>query len=278
MTMAGHLPASNITPPVPQGECDKHDDHKDEDNVHEDEDDDHEDEYNDHEDNYHEDEDDHDSGCSNSSDNSLGCGGNNDDSNDDGAVAGMVGDTDTDGNNGDAGGSVGCYVSARKWTLTLGNDTTSAIYRHGLVGSVSRNSLERRLKAREYLYKWYLGKTRITILGSPPFETRDPCELIPSSPSWAVDAYPLGLVYHRVFLYHNKRVTKPYGYIYIVDHPSWRTIVPLDEPPVNIPQEEDLHAFIALNGDLAPHPAEYTDAITNRLFYRPFRIAASTEA
>ncbi|KAH8989586.1 hypothetical protein EDB86DRAFT_3080856 [Lactarius hatsudake] len=96
--------------------------------------------------------------------------------------------------------------------------------------------------------------------------------------SWAVDIYPLGTVYHRVFLYHNERVTKPYGYIYIVDHPSWRTIVPLDEPPANVPQEEDLHAFIALNGDLAPHPAEYPDTISNRLFYRPFRIAASNEA
>ncbi|KAH9005408.1 hypothetical protein EDB86DRAFT_3071106 [Lactarius hatsudake] len=139
-----------------------------------------------------------------------------------------------------------CYVLARKWTLTLGDDTTSAVYRHGLIGSVSR--------------------------------TRDPRELIPSSPPWAVDVYPLGSVYHRVFLYHNERVAKPYGYIYIVDHPSWRTIVPLDEPPINVPQEEDLHAFIALNGDLAPHPAEYPDSITNRLFYRPLRIAASTEA
>ncbi|KAH8992139.1 hypothetical protein EDB86DRAFT_3079408 [Lactarius hatsudake] len=115
-------------------------------------------------------------------------------------------------------------------------------------------------------------------LTQPPSWTRDPRELIPSSPSWAVDVYPIGSVYHRVFLYHNERVAKPYGYIYIVDHPSWRTIVPLDEPPVDVPQEEDLHAFIALNGDLAPHPAEYPDSITNRLFYKSFRIAVSTEA
>ncbi|KAH8977776.1 Hsp70 protein-domain-containing protein [Lactarius hatsudake] len=92
-------------------------------------------------------------------------------------------------------------------------------------------------------------------------KTRDPHELIPSSPSWAVDTYPLGAVYHRVFLYHNERVAKPYGYIYIVDHPSWRTIVPLDEPPTDVPQEEDLHTFIALNGDLAPHPAEQTSVV-----------------
>ncbi|KAH8977270.1 hypothetical protein EDB86DRAFT_3092680 [Lactarius hatsudake] len=158
-------------------------------------------------------------------------------------------DTDNDGNqvdDDDVAEGDGCYVSAWKWTLTLGDDTTSAIYRHGLIGSVS--------------------------------QTRDPHELIPSSPSWAVDVYPLGAVYHRVFLYHNERVAKPYGYIYIVDHPTWRTIVPLDEPPTDVPQEEDLHAFIALNGDLAPHPAEYPDSITNCLFYKSFRIAASSEA
>ncbi|KAH8977964.1 hypothetical protein EDB86DRAFT_2837167 [Lactarius hatsudake] len=118
----------------------------------------------------------------------------------------------------------------------------------------------------------------LSLPDSPPCETRDPRELIPSSPSWAVDEYPVGSQYHQVFLYHNERVAKPYGYIYIVDHPSWRTIVPVEDPPANVPQAEDLHAFIALNGDLAPHPAEYSDAITNRLFYRPLRIAATNEA
>ncbi|KAH8980911.1 hypothetical protein EDB86DRAFT_2835095 [Lactarius hatsudake] len=71
---------------------------------------------------------------------------------------------------------------------------------------------------------------------------------------------------------------RPYGYIFIIDHPSWTSITALDEAPAGIPQAKDLHAFITLNGDLAPHPAEYTDAITNRLFYRPFRIAATNEA
>ncbi|KAH8977661.1 hypothetical protein EDB86DRAFT_2837508 [Lactarius hatsudake] len=123
-----------------------------------------------------------------------------------------------------------------------------------------------------------LGFALLTLLGSPPFETRDPRELIPSSPSRAVDTYPVGSQYHQVFLYHNERVARPYGYIYIVDHPSWRTVVPVEDPPVDVPQAEDLHAFIALNGDLAPHPAEYTNAITNRLFYRPLRIAAINEA
>ncbi|KAH8978405.1 hypothetical protein EDB86DRAFT_3090698 [Lactarius hatsudake] len=113
------------------------------------------------------------------------------------------------------------------------------------------------------------GESRVDVCEEQPYGaiTRDPHELIPSSPSWAVDTYPLGSVYHRVFLYHNERVGHPYGYIYIIDHPTWRTIVPLDEHPANVPQEEDLHMFIALNGDLAPHPAEYTDSITNRLFY-----------
>ncbi|KAH9007178.1 hypothetical protein EDB86DRAFT_3069846 [Lactarius hatsudake] len=100
---------------------------------------------------------------------------------------------------------------------------------------------------------------------APLTPTRDPRELILSSPPWAVDTYPVGLIYHRVFLYHNKQVAKPYGYIYIVDHPMWRTIVPVEDPPANVPQADDLHAFITLNGDLAPHPAEYPDAITNRL-------------
>ncbi|KAH8979220.1 hypothetical protein EDB86DRAFT_2836069 [Lactarius hatsudake] len=71
---------------------------------------------------------------------------------------------------------------------------------------------------------------------------------------------------------------RPYGYIYVVDHPSWTSVTALDNTPIGIPQVEDLHAFIALNGDLAPHPAEYTNTITNRLFYRPLRIAASSEA
>ncbi|KAH8984698.1 hypothetical protein EDB86DRAFT_2833429 [Lactarius hatsudake] len=159
-----------------------------------------------------------------------------------------------------------CYVLAWKWTLTLGDDTTSAVYCHGLVGSVSQYSLEQHLKAREYLYK------------ALPLETRDPHELIPSSPSWAVDTYPSGSVYHHVFLYLNEHVGRPYGYIYIVDHPTWTTIVALNKPPADIPQEEDLHTFIALNEDLAPHPAEYTNAITNRLFYRPFRITALNKA
>ncbi|KAH8978196.1 hypothetical protein EDB86DRAFT_2836977 [Lactarius hatsudake] len=96
---------------------------------------------------------------------------------------------------------------------------------------------------------------------------KDPHELIPSSPLWAVDMYPLGSVYHRTFLYHNEHVGRPYGYIFIIDHPTWTAITALNEAPVGIPQAEDIHAFIALNGDLAPHPAEYTDTITNRLFY-----------
>ncbi|KAH8996077.1 hypothetical protein EDB86DRAFT_3077183 [Lactarius hatsudake] len=93
-----------------------------------------------------------------------------------------------------------------------------------------------------------------------------------------MDTYPPGSVYHQAFLYHNERVGRPYGYIFIVNHPTWTSITALDEPPVSIPQAEDIRTFIALNGDLAPHPAEYPDAITNRLFYRSFRIAASTEA
>ncbi|KAH8979508.1 hypothetical protein EDB86DRAFT_3140335 [Lactarius hatsudake] len=36
----------------------------------------------------------------------------------------------------------------------------------------------------------------------------------------------------------------------------WTSITALDEPPVGIPQEEDIHTFITLNGDLAPRPAE----------------------
>ncbi|KAH8980621.1 hypothetical protein EDB86DRAFT_2835234 [Lactarius hatsudake] len=111
-----------------------------------------------------------------------------------------------------------------------------------------------------------------------PLETRDPRELILSSPPWAVDTYPLGSVYHCTFLYHNEQVGQPYGCIFVVDHPTWTSITALDKPPVGIPQTEDLHTFITLNRDLAPHPAEYPDAITNRLFYQPFRIAASNEA
>ncbi|KAH9000025.1 hypothetical protein EDB86DRAFT_2828078 [Lactarius hatsudake] len=116
------------------------------------------------------------------------------------------------------------------WTLTLGNDTMSATYRHGLMGSVSRDSLERRLKAHEYLYK----------------------------------ALPL--------------LRRPYGYIYIVDHPTWTSIVPVEDPPIGVPQAEDIHGFIALNRDLVPHPAEYPDAPSNRLWFKSYRIAATNEA
>ncbi|KAH8987740.1 hypothetical protein EDB86DRAFT_3081925 [Lactarius hatsudake] len=122
----------------------------------------------------------------------------------------------------------------------------SAAYRHGLVGSVS--------------------------------QTRDPRELIPSSPSWAVDAYPAGTILHKTFLYYNERVGRPYGYIYILDHPTWTSIVPVEDPPVGIPQLEDIHGYIALDGSLVPHPAEYPDAPSNRLWFKSYRIAATNEA
>ncbi|KAH8978931.1 hypothetical protein EDB86DRAFT_2836300 [Lactarius hatsudake] len=147
---------------------------------------------------------------------------------------------------GEMSSSLQCYILAQKWTLTLGDDTTSAVYHHGLMRSVSQYSLEQRLKAR-----------------LSPFKPGIPVSLsqVPLCGQWT----------HIL-------QGRPYSYIFIVDHPTWTSITALDEPPVGIPQLEDIHAFIALNGDLAPHPAEYPDAITNRLFYRPFRITTSLEA
>ncbi|KAH8986995.1 hypothetical protein EDB86DRAFT_2832524 [Lactarius hatsudake] len=100
----------------------------------------------------------------------------------------------------------------------------------------------------------------------------------PKFPSWTVDIYPLGSICHKTYLYYNERVGRPYGYIYIVDHPSWTSIVPVEDPPIGVPQHEDIHGFIALNGDLVPHPAEYPDAPSNRLWFKSYRIAATNEA
>ncbi|KAH8981955.1 hypothetical protein EDB86DRAFT_2834655 [Lactarius hatsudake] len=71
---------------------------------------------------------------------------------------------------------------------------------------------------------------------------------------------------------------RPYGYIYILDHPSWTSLVPIEDPPVGIPQLEDIHGFIAIDGSLVPHPAEYYDAPSNRLWFKSYRIAATNEA
>ncbi|KAH8979678.1 hypothetical protein EDB86DRAFT_3088650 [Lactarius hatsudake] len=116
------------------------------------------------------------------------------------------------------------------------------------------------------------------LTGSTFADTRDPRELIPSSPSWAVDTYPIGTICHKTYLYHNERVGRPYGYIFILDHPTWTSIRPIEDPPVGIPQLDDIHGFIALDGSLVPHPAEYPDTPTNRLWYKSYRIATTNEA
>ncbi|KAH8992150.1 hypothetical protein EDB86DRAFT_2830576 [Lactarius hatsudake] len=101
-----------------------------------------------------------------------------------------------------------------KWTLMLGDDTTSAVYRHGLVGSVSQD-------------------------------------------------HHLGLLqYHRLLRLILSKGPPPL----------------IEDPPATIPQLEDIHAYIALNGDLAPHPAEYPDAPANRLWFKSYRIAAANKA
>ncbi|KAH9000026.1 hypothetical protein EDB86DRAFT_3075420 [Lactarius hatsudake] len=108
--------------------------------------------------------------------------------------------------------------------------------------------------------------------------TRDPRELIPSSPSRAVDVYPIGTICHKTFLYYNERVGRPYGYIWILDHPTWTSIVPVEDPPEGIPILEEIHGYIALDGSLVPHPAEYPDAPSNHLWFKSYRIAATNEA
>ncbi|KAH8977988.1 hypothetical protein EDB86DRAFT_2837144 [Lactarius hatsudake] len=106
------------------------------------------------------------------------------------------------------------------WTLTLGNDTMSATYRHGLMGSVSR--------------------------GPPPVKPGIPDDPTATSTSLIT--------------------------------PTWTSIVPVEDPPIGVPQAEDIHGFIALNRDLVPHPAEYPDAPSNRLWFKSYRITATNEA
>ncbi|KAH8998870.1 hypothetical protein EDB86DRAFT_2828399 [Lactarius hatsudake] len=172
------------------------------------------------------------------------------------------------------------YTFSRKWTLTLGDDTTSAVYRHGLVGSVSQLGAALESPQTRIAILVFFNTTTLVVFsllkGPPP--VKDPHELILKFPSWAVDMYPIGSVCHKAFLYLNKHVGWPYGYIYIVDHPTWTSIVAVKDPPVGIPQSEDIHAYIALNGDLAPHPAEYPDAPANRLWFKLYRITATNEA
>ncbi|KAH9161977.1 hypothetical protein EDB89DRAFT_2080070 [Lactarius sanguifluus] len=93
-----------------------------------------------------------------------------------------------------------------------------------------------------------------------------------------VDIYPIGSIYHSVYLYLNKHVANPYLHLYIINHPSWTDLKILDHPPIGVPQGEDLHGYRGDGDELFQHPSHFPQSPANRNYYRPLRITASNEA
>ncbi|KAH9043918.1 hypothetical protein EDB85DRAFT_2138613 [Lactarius pseudohatsudake] len=115
--------------------------------------------------------------------------------------------------------------------------------------------------------------TRPRFDASMPFVPREggPCEMPQvhgEKDKWHLN-YPLDATCHRVFLYHNERVAKPFHQIYIVDHESWDELKVVRYLPIYLPLGDDLHGYLGPEDRLFPRPVDIHTTSANRNYYLP---------